>query len=837
MLHTFSAQDEIARGVALHRAGQLAEAEAVWRGVLDTHPDHPEALHLLGLAAKQGGRLDVALALIDKAVRISPDNAVFRSNFGIVLALSRRSEEAIAAFQEALRLRPGYADAAYNLGCALLNTGRAEAAVEAFDQALAVKPNAAEAHYNRGNALMRCGRRTDALAAYEAALRLRPNYVQALANRGVALSELGRIEKAIAVFGEVLRLKPDYAGAHYNRGNAFKKLGDWQRSLEDYEQALKHKPDDPVTHNNRGAVLRALGRYHEAVEAYVETIRLKPDHTEAYYNLGNVLRQCGSLNEAVAAYDQALQRRPDYAEAHYARGRAFKDQGKLGEARDAYDQAIRLRPGWFRAYEGRAVVLRRQGYTKRALADLDEALRLEPGSVNAHGLRASVLTDEARFDEAREAYEKALSLAPDDADIRTNYVLFLCYDPAQTNETVLDAHRVWGRHHGHPPDRYTSYANSPDPDRPIRVGLVSADFGRHPVGYLLDGIMEAVDRRQLHIFCYSGRLKEDDLTARFQEHAHGWRRMTGLSDHALAEMIRDDGIDILIDLSGHTDGRRLQCFALKPAPVQVTWMGYCGTTGLSAIDYILMDPHHVPPGDERWFTETVVRLPDGHWCYSPPDYAPDVTDPPALRNGHITFCSFNNLKKLNAQVIDLWAAILREVPRSRLVLKWPALADVDHRQRLTTAFEARGIASDRLELRTASPNAELLAQYADIDIALDPFPYSGGVTSCEVLWMGLPIVTWPLDRPASRQTLSQLTALGRLEWAARDAEDYVRIAVDLASDVSRLRAMRREQRSRMAASPLCDRNRFARNVESALRQMWRNWCAEQTSAFATSDEK
>ena len=354
---------------------------------------------------------------------------------------------------------------------------------------------------------------------------------------------------------------------------------------------------------------------------------------------------------------------------------------------------------------------------------------------------------------------------------------------------------------------------------------MSADFGRHPVGYFLAPLLARHDRDRLAVVCYSGVMQEDDLTQRFRSQASGWRKIAGMSEAALAEQVRADGIDILIDLAGHTAGNRLRAFARRPAPVQATWLGYWFTTGLAAIDYALMDETTVPPGEERHFVETVIRLPS-RFCYAPPAHAPEVGPPPLLARGAPTFGSFNNLAKLTPEVAALWARVLHAVPGARLVLKWATLADPGRRRRIEEMFGSHAIAPERLDLRPRSEHAAMLAEYADIDVALDPFPFTGGLTSCEALWMGVPVVTLPGERPVSRQTLGFLDLVGLSDMlAARDADSYVAIAAGLVADPERLAALRAGLRARMAASRLCDGPAFAREFEAALRGMWRTWCA------------
>jgi predicted O-linked N-acetylglucosamine transferase (SPINDLY family) len=349
------------------------------------------------------------------------------------------------------------------------------------------------------------------------------------------------------------------------------------------------------------------------------------------------------------------------------------------------------------------------------------------------------------------------------------------------------------------------------------------------VGYLVEPVLAAADPAGLQIVCYSGRRTEDALTERLKAKATAWRSTLNVPDAVLGEMIRGDRIDILLDLAGHTANNRLTLFALRPAPVQIGWIGYPFTTDLAAIDYVLMDEATVPPGAERWFVERVVRLPETRFCYTAPEYAPPPGPPPMLERGCVTFGSFNNLSKVTPDVARLWARVLAAVPGARLILKWKTLAEPKTRTRYHRWFADHGIDPARVELRPATPHPQMLAEYGDVDIALDPFPYSGGITSLEALWQGVPIVSLPGSRPVSRQTLGFLRNMGREEWVARDPDDYVRISVGLASEPQALAGLRRTQRARMAASPLCDGPRFRRHFEAALRAVWHVWCGAHSS--------
>jgi predicted O-linked N-acetylglucosamine transferase (SPINDLY family) len=399
------------------------------------------------------------------------------------------------------------------------------------------------------------------------------------------------------------------------------------------------------------------------------------------------------------------------------------------------------------------------------------------------------------------------------------------YSPEFDPETIFGEARRWHRVHAtalavQPP----AHENDCDPNRRLRLGYVSADFRCHPVGWFLAPVFTHHYRTRFEVFCYSGVTRPDDFTEVFRSHADCWRETLGDSDGGFAARIRSDAINILIDLSGHTRGHRLLSFARKPAPVQVTAGGHYDTTGLEAIDYLIADRFHAPEGTEQYFSETLIRMPHDYICYEPPPYAPKVSGPPSLQRGYVTFGCYNNLAKLNDEVIALWVKILALVPTARLRLQTRELNDVPTGERILELFAGRGIARERMRLAGGVPHRELLAAYGEIDIALDPFPYSGGLTTLEALWMGVPVITLAGENFCGRHSTSHLSNVGLPELVASTPEDYVRLALTLARDPDRLSVLRVRLRTQMAASPLCDAAAYTRDLEAAYRQMWRNYC-------------
>ncbi len=412
--------------------------------------------------------------------------------------------------------------------------------------------------------------------------------------------------------------------------------------------------------------------------------------------------------------------------------------------------------------------------------------------------------------------------------VHSNLVCTQVYCPGYDAQALYEEHRRWNRRHAEPLTKFIRpHLNDPSPDRRLRVGYVSPDFRSHPVGRFLLPLLKSHDHQGFEIFCYASVLVADSVTEQCRARADVWRDVLGLSDKQVAHAIRQDRIDILVDLTMHMAYNRLLVFARKPAPVQVTYLAYCGTTGLDAMDYRLTDPYLDPPGqDGRIYSEQSVRLPETYWCYEPPREAPPVNALPALETQQVTFGCLNNFCKVSGPVLAAWSQLLQAVPHSRLLLH---AGSGSHRDRVRAFLAAQGISAERVAFIDWRPTAEYFGVYQRIDLALDPFPYGGGTTTCDALWMGVPVVSLAGQTAVGRGGLSLLSNVGLPELVARDCEQYVQIAVALAQDLSRLSQLRATLRDRVQASPLTNAPRFARNVEAAYRTMWQRWCARQSS--------
>jgi protein O-GlcNAc transferase len=548
-----------------------------------------------------------------------------------------------------------------------------------------------------------------------------------------------------------------------------------------------------------------------------------PPEAEAVRRRALTAHRAGDLDGAAGLYIQALEVAPDIAAYHAGLGDVVRDQGRPDRAAFCYSRALAITPDDPALLAALARALTTQGRNTEAIVQYKRIVALQPGVASAHINLANALLAQGRIELALAEYDRALEIDPASALARSNRLLCLNYSERAPEEIFAD-HRAWEAAHASAPTKAV-HANERDPDRRLRIGYVSGDFRDHPVAAFIAPLLAAHDRAAVQVYAYADAPRPDAVTQRLSGLADRWTSIVGVSNEVLAEHIRAAKVDILVDLGGHTAGERLGLFARRPAPIQATWIGYPNTTGLSSIDYRLVDAVTDPPGAaDALASETLVRLQDGFLCYEPPADAPEPGPPPSIAKGVVTFGSFNFPTKLSDGVLAAWAAILTRTPTARLLLKGGYDADPGARAHVVTRLAASGVAEDRIDfLPWTATTAEHLARYGEIDIALDTFPYNGTTTTCETLWMGVPLVALLGDRHAGRVSASLLTRVGLENLIAADVEAYVELATRLAGDPDRLAEIRRTLRPRMAASPLCDAPAFAYKLDAAYRTMWRDW--------------
>ncbi len=801
------------------QAGKLAEAEQLYRQVLARKANHADALHLLGLLAAQTGRLEMAVKLIRQAIAVDPSKAGYHCNLGRMLTDQRKLDEAVAACREALRLKPEFPEAYNNLGIILKDQGKLDDAVAAYRAALRIRPNFPEICNNLGNALKEQGKFDEAIAAYREALRLKPDYAMAYNNLGNALSGKRELDQAAAAYDEALRLRPEFPEAWNNKSVVLRDQGKLEQSVAACQAALRFRPEYPEAYNNLGNTLRGQGKLDEAIAAYLQMLRLRPEYPEAYSNMSIVLRDQGKLDQSVAACQAALRLRPDYPEVYINLGNTLKDQGKLDEAIATYRQALRLRSGSPALHYNLANALKDQARLDEAIAEYQQALRLSPDYAEAHNNMGNALKDQGQLDEAIACFDRAAALQPDDPAHDGNRIYTMHFHPRYHAAAIFREQRAWNERRAKPlADSIPPHANDAVPDRRLRIGYVSAYFRRHAEAFFVVPLLEAHDHEKFEIHCYSSVARPDEITDRHRRGADAWHDVHGVGDAGLAQRVRDDRIDVLVDLMMHMADGRLLAFARKPAPVQATWLAYPGGTGMDAMDYRFTDPYIEPPLLQPCHIEQSIQLPDC-WCA----YDPLADAPPAARreNGPVCFGSINNPCKLNEPLLRLWARVLSAVPDSRLLVQ---TFTSEHADRIRRLMGNMGITATRLDFVGRVSRSSYLRLYDQIDICLDPLPYNGITTTLDALWMGVPVVTLAGQAAAGRAGLSILSNAGLGDLAAQTPDQLVQIAARLAVDIPRRTDLRSTLRGRLTASPLMDYPRFARSMEAAYRQMWRRWC-------------
>ena len=700
-----------------------------------------------------------------------------------------RLAEAEAAYRRLLQDHPDRADALQMLGVLLSQTGRAGEGEPLIRRAISLTPREANYHSNLGFLLVSQGRREEAAAAFRQAVALRPDSVDAHSNLGNVLKELGQADQAIAAYQRALHIQPRSPVVLSNLALALLDQGHTDEAIELIRRAISLRPTAAELHNHLASASICAGKLQEALAAADEAISLRPGYPEAFYNRGNALAAMGRMEDAIESYRRAIALRPDYAEAWHHVGNSMREIRKVDDALRCYQQA---QAAGFRGHE----LLSNMGTVLKDMGELDESLS---------------------------CLQKSLAIKAD-AMVESNLVYTLHFHPDAIPKSLAQAHRTWNEHHGRALSAHIRpHDNDRDPRRRLRIGYVSPDFRYHPVGLFLRPLMAHHDHGNFEIVCYSDVRQPDAVTQRLAACVDVWRETSRLPDEQLGGQIREDRIDVLVDLTMHMAASRLMVFARKPAPVQVTYLAYCSTTGLETMDYRITDPQLDPPGeDESIYIEKSIRLPRTYWCYEPPIGEIEVGPPPVSRRGGITFGCLNNYCKVTRATWAAWCELLGCVPGSRLLVHAFVGA---HRQRAHELLERSGLDPGRLEFVGFLPLEDYFRRYQQIDIALDPFPYTGGTTTCDALWMGVPVVTLAGKTAVARGGMSILTNIGHPELIAREATEYARIAADLARDLPRLTTLRRSLRSEMKQSPLMNAPQFTRDIEAAYRQMWEMWCA------------
>ncbi len=638
----------------------------------------------------------------------------------------------------------------------------------------------------------------------------------------------GLAERAIAAYRRVVQLAPHIHQAHNNLSGLLLGIGQAQEALAAARQALALQPDDPMVNANAGQASVACGLVDEGIALLRKALLARSDMHPLRALLADVLVDAGRLEDGAALFSSVEGQYQNDARFLAAAARLYARVGLAGSAEASYIRLLQLEPRRAATYNDCAQLYNEHTQFSKARELCLKGLMLEPDAPVMWNTLANAQACMGQTGEALQSYHRALELAPALAATRSNLLLAMHYSSEVTPAQRVQAHREFGRLHAQPAAAARAFANSADPGRRLRIGYSSPDFRTHSVAFFFEPLLEHRDREGFEVVAFADVKGPDAVTARLRSQCDEWHSIVNLPDAVIAERVRAAGIDILVDLAGHAGNTHAAALAWKGAPVQVTYCGYPDTTGLEAVDYRITDAIADPPGVDADYAERLVRLPGSFLCFRPPPLLPDITPPPGPGRGHVTFGCFNREFKVSKQAYDLWARILRSVPGSRLVMKCLGAADAGTRAFLLGEFERRGIPAARIELvGFIASQQEHYGWYRQVDVALDTFPYNGTTTTLDSLMMGVPVVTLAGDCHAGRVGASLLTRIGIPEFIARDADEYVALAIELACDPERIAGLHGSLRQQLFASELCDGATFMAGFEFALRGMWANWCRRQ----------
>ncbi|MBF0383321.1 MAG: tetratricopeptide repeat protein [Magnetococcales bacterium] len=864
-------------------AQNYPKVDKLCTAILQTLPQHVAAINLLGFVAQKLNCHNLASEQFQKAINIDNTKAVFYYSLATSLTQLGRKDEAIAALNTALVIQPGVSQitsylnailqgfstddeddgsfavaqealqqgiaqhqqgqineaivwyqraltnhkdsvaALVNLGVAWQTAGELDKAAGSYQKALAIKPDLLEALYNLGNVLKAKGELTKAVKSFQQAIAINPEHSQAHFNMGTVYKELGDFTKAVASYQKAIAIAPDFAEAYYTLANCHKEAGDLAAAVTNYKKAIEIKADYAQAHSNLGNVLKEQGDIQGAIKSYKNTIAIKQDFVEAHYNLGVALQEEGDLAAANSSYQTTISLKPDFVEAYSNLGVTLLEQGKLPEALNSLQKAIAIKPDYAQAHSNLGNVYKKQDELEKAVESYRTTIAINPNLAEVHFNLGITLKNQGKVKEAVSCYQKALAIKPDFNEAHCNLIFCLDYSSLRSSNIVHIEREKWAKIHAEPlKSSWTAFSNNRDKKRKLRIGYVGADFKHHSAAHIFSTVLLNHNLAKFQIYIYAGNTVEDDLSQKFKNISTKWLSTANIDDGQLAEIIKQDGIDILVDLAGHTEGNRLRTFARKPAPIQITAWGYPLGTSMTAMDYLFADQIFIPAEERKYYKEEIVDL----TCmvsFIPFNNFPEVTDPPICKNGYVTFGSFNRLEKYNQEMYTIWSEILHRVPNSKLLFKTGKLDSPVVVEEIEAIFEKLGITKNRLILLGRTSRMDHIKAHSHIDIMLDPYPHTGGVTTLEALKMGVPVLTCEyLMR--SPTTACVLHTLDMDEWRVQDGKDYVEKAVLFAKDIDMLKSLRKQLRNRFDESVIGNPKLYVAEVETVYRKLWQKWC-------------
>ena len=794
--------DLLKQGMALQVNGDLAKAEEYYNHILSGNPDNARALLQLGTIYYRRNNLGIAQDYMQQAHAKGLDDESYYINYGLVCDKQDRAEEAEDCYNKALTLAPEVPQTYFNKGLLLYKLFRFQESVECFAKANSLEPGKWLTEFQLACSLQECKRYDESLEYFNKALQKQPENSRILCGIGMSLLRKYKYKEATTYV----------------------------------EKALALEPDNSVILNNYAFILKENGRKLEAKATFEKALRLNPNNFEALLGLGRLLTELGDYNTCRELFNKAIKLKPDYYAPYASMGISYYNTSTR-EALEWFNKALELNPEADDVYSLRGYALNILGNTEEAEKSLRKAIELRDNNADYHQNLGNVLMVQAKISEALEHSRRAVELNPNNYLAFSNILLYTHYIPQATQEDIWNLHQTFSKMFEPRDINLRPYLTEPRRDRKIRVGLVSSDFRKHSVAYFVEPLLAHKDSNNFEYYTYSNVKVPDRISQRIADLSTKWQSILQLSDVEAAELIRNDHIDILIDLGGHTADNRLRVFFLKPAPIQVSWLGYPDTTGLQNMDYRIADEYTEPEGSEKYSSEKIIRLPGGFHCYSVFADSPDIAPAPSVANGYVTFGSFNNFAKCSKETIFLWSEILKNVPHSKLVLKALSLGDKYVQENAYSMFEEFGIKRDRITMLPRTKGLkEHFMNYNNIDIALDTYPYNGTTTSCEAMWMGVPIISLFGPNHASRVGLSLLSHVDLQQLAAASPEEYVNKAVALATEEALRIELRSTMRQRLQSSPLLNAENFAQKFEAAMRAIWNVYCENPTGKHEPAPE-
>lgn len=772
------------QAIAHHQSSQTQEAKILYEKLLSIKPNHPDALHLLGLIEYSQGQVTKGEDLIRQALKIRPDSSMYQNNLANILQQNKRWSEAIEVYQHALSYTKS-ADIFYNLGLCLLNTGQREKAINAFIESTKLEPQYITPHLLLGRIYFEHQNFASASTYYDVILSIEPDHLEALQSAGECYLNLSQFEKALHVYQQLDLLIEPQAPLYHQIAVLFQKLHQISQAQNYYQKALDLEPLQAETHLNLGSLYKEQKQWDLAIKHLQQATTLQPQLFDAWLNLGDCLNSNQQSSQAITTYEKALLHHPQGYKAYHAMGNIYHYQDQTSQAIDCFLKA----------------------------------LKIAPQDLKIHNNLAAAYQSRGQIDKAIPHYQQARHFHP---QYFSNLIYCLRAAPGQKRQDTFNKTREWAHSHANTfyPQALKWSDNSRSSEKRLKVGYISPDFNFHSAASVFHLLFQNHRRDQVELLAFSDVSTADAVTHKFQNLVDQWHSIAQLNDEEVFQLIKKCHVDILVDLTGHTSNNRLTLFARKPAPLQFTGLGYGHTSGLETMDYYFTDKYLTPLQHVQLNTERIIYLSSLlHWA--PPEQVIELSPPPNINNQRITFGCGNTLFKVNSEVIKIWANILSNLPESQLILKAAAFEDKGNRQFFQDAFYAHGISQNQLIIQGRTSYFEHLEFYNQIDIALDPFPYQGGISSCEALYMGTPLITLAAGAltGVSLNTLVQIPQL-----IANNTEEYIHKACQLAQKTDQIKQFNEQLRGNFLSSAVCDGRLFAREVENAYRIAWRKWC-------------